>query len=332
MKNVKKIISAALITIFATSLVGCNMIEKTPKGIAKMVVAKVFDAKITRGQVDEQLAAVIKQIETQYGANYKTNEEAMTQITTQKQQVLEGLITEQIVNYKAKELKVMPTEAKINENVDKQLAEIKKSLETDAKYKEALAQANLTEEQLKGRIKPSVIQDALYTEVTKAVKTDETKEKAYYTSNQTLYTEKPNRVHAAHILLKTEAEAVAVKKRLDAGEDFAKVAKEKSTDPTAAENGGDLGFVEYNDPQMDKTFMTAASALEIGKVSAPINTQFGFHIIKSIAKEEFPVKKFETVKAEVEKTLIAQEKEKVWTAEMKKWQEEAKITKYEKNL
>ena len=43
MKNVKKIISAALITMFATSLIGCNMIEKTPEGIAKSVVAKVFD-------------------------------------------------------------------------------------------------------------------------------------------------------------------------------------------------------------------------------------------------------------------------------------------------
>ena len=84
MKNVKKLISAALITIFATSLVGCNMIEKTPEGIAKSVVAKVFDAKITRGQVDEQLAAVIKQVETQYGANYKTNTEAMAQVETQK--------------------------------------------------------------------------------------------------------------------------------------------------------------------------------------------------------------------------------------------------------
>ncbi|MBZ9689542.1 peptidylprolyl isomerase [Clostridium estertheticum] len=332
MKNVKKLISAALITILATSLVGCNMIEKTPAGIAKSTVAKVFNAKVTRGQVDEQLGAVIKQIQTQYGANYKDNAEAMTQITTQKQQVLEGLINEEIVKYKAEELKVMPTEAKLTEEVNKQIAEIKKSLETDAKYKEALAQANLTEDQLKARIRPSIIQDALYTEITKNVKTDETKEKAYYNSNLTLYTEKPNRVHAAHILVKTEAEAVAVKKQLDAGEDFAKVAKEKSIDQTAKDNGGDLGFVEYNEPKMDKTFMAAASALEVGKISAPVNTQYGWHIIKAIAKEEFPVKKFEAVKAEVEKTLIAKDKEAAWTAAMKKWTEEAKITKYEKNL
>jgi len=332
MKNVKKIITAALITIIATSLVGCNMIEKTPDGIAKSVVAKAFDAKITRGQVDEQLAAVIKQIETQYGANYKDNTEAMTQITTQKQQVLEGLINEEIIKHKAEELKVMPTEAKITEGVNKQLVEIKASLETDAKYKEALAQANLTEDQLKARIKPSIIQDALYTEATKDVKTDETKEKAYYTSNQSLYTEKPNRIHVAHILVASEAEALAVKKRLDAGEDFTKVAKETSTDQSVSENGGDLGFVEYNTTEMDKTFMTAAISLGVGKISTPINTQFGWHVIKAIAKEEFPVKKFEVVKADIEKTLIAQGKETTWTDAMKKWTEEAKIVKYEKNL
>lgn len=331
MKNVKKIITAALITIFATSLVGCNMIEKTPEGVAKSVVAKVFDVKITRGQVDAQLAAVIKQLEAQYGANYQSNTEAMTQLTTQKQQVLEGIITEKIVTHKAEELKVMPTEAKLNEEVDKQLAEIKKSFETDEKYKAALTQANLTEAALKERIKPSVIQDALYNEITKNVKTDEAKEKEYYNSHLTEYTEKPNRIHVAHILVKTEEEALAIKKRLDAGETFAALAKEKGTDGTK-DNGGDLGWVEYNTTEMDKTFMTAAITVPVGQVSAPIKTQFGWHLIKAIAKEEYPVKKFEAVKAEIEKTLISTEKGNVWTEAMKKWQEEAHITKYEKNL
>ena len=137
-------------------------------------------------------------------------------------------------------------------------------------------------------------------------------------ANLTQFTEKPDRIHVAHILVKTEADALAIKKRLDAGESFAELAKEKGTDGTK-DNGGDLGFVEFNDPQMDKTFMAAAIALPVGKVSAPVNTQYGWHIIKTIAKEEYPVKKFETVKAEVEKTLLSQEKQKVWTAAMKKW-------------
>jgi len=331
MKNVKKIISAALITMFATSFIGCNMIEKTPEGIANSTVAKVFNSKVTRGQVDEQLVGVIKQLETQYGANYKTNTEAMTALTTQKQQVLEGLITEKIVDYKAQELKLMPSDAKLNEQIDNQLVEIKKSLGTDAKYKEALSQANLTEAALKARIKPSVIQDALYTETTKNVKVTDAQIKAYYDANPTEFTEKPNTIHAAHILVKTEAEAIAIKKRLDAGEAFAKVAKEKGTDGTK-DNGGDLGSVAYNDAQMDKTFMAAAIKLKVGTISQPVKTQYGWHIIKSIAKKEYPIKKFADVKADIEKTLITKGKESAWTAAMKKWQTEAKIVKYDKNL
>ena len=331
MKNVKKIISTALITIFATSLIGCNMIEKTPEGIAKSPVAKVFGTNITRGQVDAQLVGVIKQLETQYGPSYKTNTDAMTQLTTQKQQVVEGLITEKIVNYKAEELKLTPSEAKINEEINKQLVEIKKSLGTDAQYKAALASAGLTEAALKARIRPSIVQEALYTETTKNAKTTEAKEKEYYTANPTQFTEKPNTIHVAHILVATQPEAVAIKKRLDAGENFATVAKEKGTDATK-ESGGDLGFVEYNDAKMDPVFMAAALKLKVGTISEPVQSQAGFHIIKSIEKKEYPVKKFEVVKAEVEKILITKEKETLWTAAMTKWQTEAKITKYDKNL
>lgn len=331
MKNVKKIITAALITIFTTSLVGCNMIEKTPEGIARTVVAKVFDAKITRGQVDEQLTAVIKQIETQYGANYQNNLEVMEQLKAQRQQVLEGIIAERIIMYKAEELKVMPIEDKLNEDIKKELEEIKKSFETEEKYKEALSQANLTEETLRERIKPSVIQNAVYTKITEDIKISEEVAKEYYNKNLTEFTEKPNRIRAAHILVPTEEEALAIKKRIDAGETFAALAKEKGTDGTK-DNGGDLGFVEYNDPQMDKTFMASAITLPIGKVSAPVKTQYGWHLIKTLEKEEFPVKKFDTVKAEIQETLLSQEKSKVWTETMSKWQEEAKIKKYEDNL
>jgi foldase protein PrsA len=331
MKNVKKIISAALITMVATSLIGCNMIEKTPEGVAKSVVAKVFDAKITRGQVDAQLVPVIKQMETQYGPNYKDNAEAMEQVKAQKDQVLQAMIAEKIVAHKAEELKLVPTEAKLKEVVDKQLGEIKKQLGTDDKYKEALKQAGLTEEALKEKIKSNVVQEAVYTEITKNVKVDEAKQKAYYTSNLTQYTEKPNKIHAAHILVKTEEEALAIKKRLDKGETFAALAKEKGTDGTK-DKGGDLDWIDYNTDKMDKTFMAAAITIPVGKVSAPVKTQFGWHLIKAIEKQEFPVKKFEVVKAEIEKNLIAQEKGKIWEESMKKWQEEAKIKKYEKNL
>lgn len=332
MKNVKKVISAALITIFATTLIGCNMIEKTPEGIAKGVVAKAFGVKITRGQVDKQLAPVFKQLETQYGANYKTNEEAMAQLKSQKEQVLEGLITEQIVLRKVEDLKIMPTEAKLKEEVEVQLADIKKSLETDEKYKAALAQASLTEDVLKERIKLSVIQEALYNSVTKDVKVDETKQKTFYNANLTQFTEKPNKIQISHAVVATEEEALAIKKRLDGGEDFAAVAKEKSIIPSAKEDGGDLGLLEYSDTQFGKEFMTLAITLPAGKISAPIKTELGWHVIKTGKREEHPVKPFEVVKSEIEASLMGEAKGNAWKEAMTKWTEEAKITKYEKNL
>lgn len=331
MRNVKKIISAALITLFATSLIGCNMIEKTPEGIAKTEVAKVYGNKITKGQIDEQLAGAIKQLQTQYGTDYTTNTEAMAQLKSQKQQLLEGLINQEIINHKTEELKLTPTDDKLNVEINKQLVGIKKSMGTDAKYKEALVQANITEETLKGRIKDQFIQNTLYTETTKGVKVNEAQAQAYYNANLTSYTTKTNTIHVAHILVKTEAEALAIKKRLDAGEDFAKLAKEKGTDGTK-DSGGDLGTLKFNDTSMDATFMAAAIKVPAGKVSAPVKTQFGYHLIKDIARTNYPVKKFTAVKAEVEKTLLTKSKESVFTAAMKKWTTEAKVTKIDKNL
>jgi foldase protein PrsA len=308
------------------------MIEKTPEGVAKSVVAKVFDTEVTRGEVDKELAAILPQIKEQYGENYASNTEAMDAIKTQKTQILESLIALKIVNYKAEELNIMPTEEKINTEITKQLDAIKKSLESDEKYKEELKNANITEEELKERIKPSVVQNALKEEITKDVKVNEAMEKTYYTANPFMFTEEPNRVKISHILVATEEEAAAIKKRLDKGEDFEALAKETSTDAETKDTGGDLGFIEYTTTQMDQTLIKAAIATPKGKVSAPIKMDYGVHLIKVTDKEEFDAKKFETVKEEIQKTLLVQEKDKKWSETFTKWQEEGKITKNEKNL
>ena len=83
-------------------------------------------------------------------------------------------------------------------------------------------------------------------------------------------------IHARHILVATEDEAKKVAERLKNGEDFATVAKEVSKDPNA--EGGDLGF--FTRGQMLKPFEDAAFALDVGQISEPVQTQFGWHIIK----------------------------------------------------
>ncbi|HZY68152.1 MAG TPA: peptidylprolyl isomerase [Devosia sp.] len=85
-------------------------------------------------------------------------------------------------------------------------------------------------------------------------------------------------VHARHILVSTEEDARAVKAELDAGADFAELARTKSIEPNAAQSGGDLGY--FKQAVMVKPFADAAFAMEVGQVSDPVQTQFGWHIIK----------------------------------------------------
>lgn len=91
-------------------------------------------------------------------------------------------------------------------------------------------------------------------------------------------------VHALHILAATKDGAILARKLVvDDGQDFGTVAREKSTDTSTAPNGGDLGWFPRG--VMVKPFEDAAFALEPGQVSEPVQTKFGWHIIKVVAKE-----------------------------------------------
>ena len=111
-----------------------------------------------------------------------------------------------------------------------------------------------------------------------------------------------NEVHARHILVKTKEEADAVLAQLNEGGNFEEIAKEKSTDGAAAQ-GGDLGYFGPN--QMVPEFEKAAFALETGEYTKePVQTQFGFHIIKVEDKREQQPPAFEQVKDQVRSILL----------------------------
>ena len=84
--------------------------------------------------------------------------------------------------------------------------------------------------------------------------------------------------HAQHILVATEDEAKAIKTELDGGADFAELAKTKSTDTGSGANGGDLGWFGLG--AMVKPFEDAVIAAKVGEVTAPIKSDFGWHLIK----------------------------------------------------
>lgn len=98
--------------------------------------------------------------------------------------------------------------------------------------------------------------------------------------------EGPEEVRASHILVKTQEEGLEILKELDNGADFAELARERSTGPTGP-RGGDLGY--FTSDAMVEPFATAAFSLDIGAIGPdPVETQFGWHVIKVVDKRRQP--------------------------------------------
>lgn len=109
-------------------------------------------------------------------------------------------------------------------------------------------------------------------------------------------------VNASHILVKDEAKAKEIADKLAKGGDFAELAKANSEDPGSKDNGGNLGYFGHG--QMVPEFETAAFALEKGKISSPVKTAFGFHIIKVEDKRMRQPPPFDAVKDRIVNSLL----------------------------
>ena len=131
--------------------------------------------------------------------------------------------------------------------------------------------------------------------------------KAYYAANPGSFTA-PDDLRASHILIKTEEDALDVKKRLDQGEDFAALARKVSLDLSTKFKGGDLGPIKKGQtvPQFEKTLL----ALKVGETSHPVTTQFGYHVIKLNDRTTGAPLSFEDAKDQVKEQIQVEKKRK----------------------
>jgi len=89
-----------------------------------------------------------------------------------------------------------------------------------------------------------------------------------------------NKIKCSHILVQKQSEALAIVERLKKGEKFGKIAKELSIDTGSAKRDGSLGY--FGRGMMVKPFEEAAFKLEVGAVSEPVKSEFGYHLIKRL--------------------------------------------------
>lgn len=113
--------------------------------------------------------------------------------------------------------------------------------------------------------------------------------------------DQPEMVLASHILVDTEEEAVAIKRQLDRGASFAKLAEECSRDQMSGELGGNLGWFPRG--RMVEEFETAAFNLFPGQTSEPVKTDYGYHIIRLVDRKEAHEPTFEEVRHNIERTI-----------------------------
>ncbi|TQE88159.1 foldase [Ureibacillus terrenus] len=255
-------------------------------------VATVNGEKITKAELNEALTE-------QYG-----------------QEVLNNLIANKIVELEAKKQKVSVTkdeiEAEYKDYVDQYGGE--------ESFKQLLSSYNMDVEDVKKDIKNYLLTKKVMEDYVD-IKDDELK--SYFEENKDSYNQ-AEQVEASHILVDDEKTAKEVIKKLNDGEDFAKLAKEYSTDTGTKDKGGYLGY--FGRGEMVEAFENAAFSMKVGSISSePVKTDFGYHIIKVTDKKEVKEAKFEDVKDKVYQDLLEQKVNEQYTKWLSEKMDEYKI-------
>ncbi|MTV48467.1 peptidylprolyl isomerase [Heliobacillus mobilis] len=297
MRKSAKLLAVALLGTFLLSLVGCG---------SSSTVATVNGEKITRVELDKRV--------NRYKQNLEGDPNQKEVLASLEQQELERLIDEKLLMQEAKQRNIQVTDAQ----VDEELTKGKQNFPSDEEYQNALKQNGLTEPELKEMIRSNLIMSNLYDTLSPDVQVSDQDIQKYYKENPDKF-KQTQQVKASHILLKTEEEAKAVIDQLKKGANFEQLAAEKSTDPTAAQNKGELGFFDRD--AMVKEFSDAAFSMKKGEISkTPVKSNFGYHVIRVEDIKEARQLTLDEVKDQIKVDLAAEQKQQkfeTWYGDVK---------------
>ncbi len=286
-------------------------------------VAIVDGEKIARSQLSEAFNEVVQ-----------TQGIPIAQLTDDQKlegyrQILEGLITEKLVDKAAAGVSVTPAD------IEARIAEIKTRLKTEDAFQEWLAEVGDTPDKRNETLK-MMLQRQRWLEGQigdkDAVADEEVKK--FYEANKEKF-QQPETVEASHILFLVDPDAPedVVAKKLEAakqaaaraakGDDFNALAKELSEEPAAKESGGSLGT--FSEQEMIPEFSKAAFTQKIGEVGVPVRTQYGWHVIKVTAKKPAGMVPFDEVKEDIQNYLKNEKQEAAVQEILKSLHESAKI-------
>lgn len=163
------------------------------------------------------------------------------------------------------------------------------------------------------RVKEDLLANYAVDKAVREVRVTDADVEAYYNENKAQFVQGPT-VNASHILVDSEEKANEILAKINAGElTFADAAKEFSTCPSGKE-GGNLG--DFGRGQMVPEFDEACFAMEVGTISAPVKTQFGYHLILLNSKSEETEMAFDTIKAQLKEKLMQDKQQAAYQSKL----------------
>lgn len=303
----KKILTLCISVMMAVSVIGCSNKDK--------VVAVVNDKEITLGNYEVVLALNKSSMDSYSGGAMDWSakiEGDQTYGDKIREIAIESMINSEVMYQQAEKDKLLPEEKEVQEQIDG----FNESIKSDENAKKEFKNMGVNDEFLKYQFTRDLASNNLQNNFKEKTKVSDKEMNEYYEKNKEDYY--TDTIDVSHILISTQdsenkeltgeklekakKEAQEVLDKVNAGEDFAELAKKYSADPGSAENGGELG-VYGKENNLVKEFSDAAFKLKTGEVSGLVKTEFGYHIIKCnerIDKQET----FEEVKDKVKTTLL----------------------------
>jgi peptidyl-prolyl cis-trans isomerase C len=297
-------------TVLALAAAGCG--GTTTATLGADDVAVVGSKEITKEQFQNLMAQAKRTYQAQKRPFPKPGSAEYEQL---KGQAITFLVQRAEFEQEAEDMGVEVTD----EKVDKRIDQLKKQFYDgkDERYKQALEQQGITEEQAKEQVRAQLISEGLFKKVTEDIKVSDGDVKSYYDQHKSQY-ETPESRDVRHILVQKKTLADQLYTQLRNGASFAALAKKHSKDPGSASTGGKLTISKGQTvPEFDK----AAFSLDKNELSRPIKTQYGYHIIQALSAirpaKTTPLK---DVKDSISEQLEQQKKNETMT----KWVEDTK--------
>ncbi|MFS8651773.1 MAG: peptidylprolyl isomerase [Caldibacillus sp.] len=231
------------------------------------------------------------------------------------EKVLNQLIVNKMIEIDAEKQGIEVSEDELNEELDKYYS----MYGGEENFASFLEMSGFKLEDFKDDVKLSLLLDQILEE---RIEISDEEMKEYFEENKEDFAQE-EQVEASHILVEDKETAFEVINKLNNGADFAELAKEYSIDEKTKDKGGELGY--FGKGEMVKEFEEEVFAMEVNTISKPVETQYGFHVIKKTDHKPYQEANFEDVKEEVRQAILEQKKDEEYQKWLQEKMEEFKV-------